>query len=292
MAFNVDTFRSHFAKHDDFAKTSKFDVRIIAPPGLEINASDLRFQCEATELPGYTVNTVDGRYYGVANPVATFPTFADLTLTFVCTGDFWEKKLFDRWMNLVIPINNYNPNYKDSYTSPKIEINQFSEVSTENAGLGIARDSKTAAPGSLGIARDTSAANFGSLGIDEKAARARAAVPIYEPTSVIYKVSFFGAFPTAIAPMNMNWADDSIHRLAVTFRYEYWITGELEQSSRPRLESPMPAPRPQQNRTPTASGSTPPVIDQRPASLPQTTPPPFRGGGGGRFAGGGASGGW
>jgi len=245
MAFNVSQFRDHFAKHDDFAKTSKFDVRVTAPSGLGLDASDLRFQCETTELPGYTVNTVDGRYYGVANPVASFPTFADLTLTFVCSGDFWEKKLFDKWINLVIPINNYNPNYKDTYTSPKITINQFSESENSN-----------------------------------------------NTASIIYNVSFFEAFPTAIAPMNMNWADDGIHRLVVTFRYEYWVTGDLEQSSRPRLESPMPAPRPQQNRTPTASGSTPPVIDQRPASLPQTTPPPFRGGGGGRFAGGGASGGW
>ena len=174
MAFNVSQFRDHFAKHDDFAKTSKFDVRVTAPSGLGLDASDLRFQCETTELPGYTVNTVDGRYYGVANPVASFPTFADLTLTFVCSGDFWEKKLFDKWINLVIPINNYNPNYKDTYTSPKITINQFSESENSN-----------------------------------------------NTASIIYNVSFFEAFPTAIAPMNMNWADDGIHRLVVTFRYEY-----------------------------------------------------------------------
>ena len=110
MAFNINQFRDHFAKHDDFAKTSKFDVRITAPTRLDLDATDLRFQCETTELPGYTVNTVDGRYYGVASPVASFPTFGDLTLTFICSGDFWEKKLFDKWLNLVIPFNtSYNP---------------------------------------------------------------------------------------------------------------------------------------------------------------------------------------
>lgn len=253
MPFNVDTFRSHFAKHDDFAKTSKFDVRIISPQGLGINASDLRFQCEATELPGYSVNTVDGRYYGVANPVASFPSFADLTLTFICAGDFWEKKLFDRWMNLVIPINNYNPNYKDAYTSPKIEINQFSEISTQLTGLGVTRDSRTAAPGSLGIARDTAAANFGSLGIDEKAARARSVAPIYEPAAVIYKVSFFGAFPTSIAPMAINWGDDGIHRLAVTFRYEYWSTADIQDMSNSGMQKLSFAP------PVSSSGSTPPT---------------------------------
>lgn len=190
MAFNVNQFRDHFAKHDDFARTSKFDVRIAAPPGLELSASDLRFQCEATELPGYTVNTVDGRYYGVANPVASFPTFADLTLTFVCAGDFWEKKLFDRWMNLVIPVNDYNPRYKIDYVSPKIEINQFAEfASTSNSA------------------------------------------------QVIYNVQFYEAFPTAIAPLSLNWSDDGIHRLAVTFRYEYWTSDKNSGSTSPSIGS-------------------------------------------------------
>ncbi len=207
MAFSVNQFRNHFAKHNDFAKTSKFDVRITAPSGLGLDASDLRFQCETTELPGYTVNTVDGRYYGVANPVASFPSFADLTLTFICAGDFWEKKLFDRWMNLVIPINNYNPNYKDTYTSPKIVINQFSEVANQN-----------------------------------------------NTASVIYCVSFFGAFPTAIAPMNMNWADDGIHRLAVTFRYEYWSTADIQSMSNSGMQKLTVAP------SVPSSGSTPPTV--------------------------------
>jgi hypothetical protein len=219
MAFSVNQFRDHFGKHNDFAKTSKFDVFVVAPSGLGLSATDLRFQCESTELPGYTVNTVDARYYGVANPVASFPNFGDLTLTFVCAGDFWEKKLFDRWMNLVVPINNYNPNYKDTYTSPKIEINQYSEVANQ--------DGNTA--------------------------------------PVIYKVAFFEAFPTVIAPMNMNWADDGIHRLAVTFRYEYWSTGDLEQSMRPNLTG---APT-QITRTSSASGSTPPVTDGRSTTIPQ-----------------------
>lgn len=220
MAFSVNQFRDHFAKHNDFAKTSKFDVRITAPSGLGLDATDLRFQCEATELPGYTVNTVDGRYYGVANPVASFPTFADLTLTFVCSGDFWEKKLFDRWMNLVIPINNYNPNYKENYTAPKIVINQFSEIAGEN----------NTAP-------------------------------------VIYKVSFFEAFPTSIAPMAVNWGDDAIHRLAVTFRYEYWITGDLEQATRQAADgAPVTKPQPTVTTGGGSSGSTPPIVGRQPTS--------------------------
>lgn len=242
MAFNINQFRDHFAKHDDFAKTSKFDVRITAPTRLGLDATDLRFQCETTELPGYTVNTVDGRYYGVSSPVASFPTFGDLTLTFICSGDFWEKKLFDKWLNLVIPFNtSYNPNYRIAYLAPSLEINQFAEATTQ-----------------------------GVEGEDDR--------PI-----IMYKVQFYNIFPTSIAPMNLNWADDGIHRLAVTFRYEYWLTGDLERAVYKDGRTPS-------NPSQPASGSQPPVTDQRPSSRPQTTQPPFQGGGGGGFAGGGASG--
>jgi hypothetical protein len=202
MAFSVSEFRNHFSRHNEFAKTSKFDVFVTAPPGLGMSAADLRFQCETTELPGYTVNTVDGRYYGVANPVASFPTYADLTLTFVCAGDFWEKKFFDRWMNLVIPFNNYNPNYKDNYTAPKIEINQYSEVASGDSAGGAGPS------GTAGV-------NFGeTTSIVTPSSAGSASTAVTAP--IIYKVSFFGAFPTSIAPMNVNWGDDGIHRLAVT----------------------------------------------------------------------------
>jgi hypothetical protein len=239
MAFNVTEFRNHFAKHNDFAKPSKFDVRISPPPGLGLNTADLRFQCEATELPGYSINTVDARYYGVSSFIASFSTFADITLTFICAGDFWEKKLFDRWMHLIVPINDYNPNYKDVYTSPKIIINQFSEVASES----------NSAP-------------------------------------IIYNASLFGAFPVNIAPLSVNWAEDGVHRLAVTFKYEYWITGDLEKVSRPPVDRPTEPPR---VSAPAAAGGTLPVIENKPVSVPQNKPLPLKPGGG-SFAGGGASG--
>ena len=254
MAFNINQFRDHFANHDDFAKTSKFDVRVTAPNRLGLDATDLRFQCETTELPGYTVNTVDGRYYGVASPVASFPTFGDLTLTFICSGDFWEKKLFDKWLNLVIPFNtSYNPNYREAYLAPSLEINQFSEYGD--------------LPPASELRNETAVA-----GIDDR-------------PKILYKVQFFNIFPTAIAPMSLNWADDGIHRLAVTFRYEYWLTGDLERAVYKDGRTPSKPSQP-------ASGSQPPVTEQRPSSKPQTTqpPPPFKGGEGGQFGGGGASG--
>jgi hypothetical protein len=39
-----------------------------------------------------------------------------------------------------------------------------------------------------------------------------------------YITTLFGAFPIAIAPQPLNWADDRIHELQVTFHYNKWRT--------------------------------------------------------------------
>ena len=181
--FSPNDFLNNFAKHKDFAKISKFQVEITRPPGFvagDVDFRDLKFQCEAAELPGYNINTVDARIYGVAAPVASFASFNDITLTFICAGDLWEKKLFDYWMNLIVPMNNYHLRYKDEYVS-KINIKQYFEAASSS---GAAQPS--------------------------------------------YIVSLWNAFPITLSPLTLNWGDDGIHRLSVTFKYDYWSTNNTE----------------------------------------------------------------
>ncbi len=198
--FKVSDFLSHFNKHQDFARTARFEVRIAPPAGIpDLATYDLRFQCEATELPGYALNVADNRYYGVGVPIAANPTaFGDITLNFICAGDMWEKKLFDRWINGVIPINNYNPRYKDQYISSQIEICQFDGVATSD-----------------NLATQTS--------------------------KKVYSAILFSAFPVSIGTLSLNWADDGIHRLPVTFRYDYWLPKNLDDPKRAPNGSTPPA---------------------------------------------------
>lgn len=191
MPFKVNEFLSHFDSHFDFAKVAKFEVRITPPAGLNVQTIDLRFQCEAAEIPGFTVNSVDNRRYGIPEPVAAFGTFSDITLTFMCAGDMWEKKLFDKWLNLVIPFNRYNLNYKDTYTSPRIEVVQFSE------------------------------SNF--IRTDPNSPENEEIVPARSYIATIYD-----AYPITVAPLQLNWGDDAVHRLAVTFKYNYWTTYDIQ----------------------------------------------------------------
>ena len=75
------------------------------------NASISRYlalQCEAAELPGKTLLTQDSRIYGPGFKVPYQTQYGDTSLTFLCTNDFYERKLFDRWMEAIQPTDTNN----------------------------------------------------------------------------------------------------------------------------------------------------------------------------------------
>lgn len=123
----VDNFISHYDKHKEFSRASKFDVDIFLPDSLVSvlpNPSGLKFQCETAELPGYNFDTIDGRVYGAPYAIAARPTFQDLRLTFICTGDLWEKKFFDSWQEFIMPKTDFLPRYRIEYVA-NIEVRQY-----------------------------------------------------------------------------------------------------------------------------------------------------------------------
>jgi hypothetical protein len=121
MAFNVNNFISHFSGHEEFSKSSKFEVQIFAPASFgPFDTSGLSLQCETAELPGYNINTVEGRVYGASYAVAQNPVYNEISLTFICAGDLWEKQFFDAWMDFIMPKQQYGytPEYYTNYVAP------------------------------------------------------------------------------------------------------------------------------------------------------------------------------
>jgi len=106
-------------QEDEFAKTS--------------NSSTTRYlalQCEAAELPGKTFQTADVKIYGPIFKVPYQTMYADTTLTFLCTNDFYERKLFDRWMECIHPSDTNNlrfPKGANSRFLTQIKIIQYDE---------------------------------------------------------------------------------------------------------------------------------------------------------------------
>jgi hypothetical protein len=72
---------------------------------------NLALQCEAAELPGKTIITADAKVYGPTYKVPYQTQYGDTSLTFLCTNDFYERKLFDRWMEAIMPTDTNNMRY-------------------------------------------------------------------------------------------------------------------------------------------------------------------------------------
>jgi hypothetical protein len=95
----TDAVNSFFGKKpgDEYSQTS--------------NSSTTRYlslQCESAELPGKTLQTADVKIYGPTFKVPYNTQFTDTTLTFVCTNQFYERKLFERWMEAIQPSDTNN----------------------------------------------------------------------------------------------------------------------------------------------------------------------------------------
>jgi hypothetical protein len=71
----------------------------------------LSMQCETAELPGITLQTQDAKIYGPTFKVPYQTQYTETTLGFLCTNDFYERKLFDRWMEAIMPSDTNNLRY-------------------------------------------------------------------------------------------------------------------------------------------------------------------------------------
>jgi hypothetical protein len=168
MSFSPNLFLSHMKSKDGPAKPSRFEVVIPipdyinkfvpnniienllnlpnaifgtvseaigsvtgqAPVGSNATLSRyLALQCESAELPGRTILTQDAKVYGPTYKVPYQSQYNEITLTFLCTNEFWERKLFDRWLEAIMPSDTNNlrfPKGAQTYMTP-IKVIQYDD---------------------------------------------------------------------------------------------------------------------------------------------------------------------
>ena len=170
MSFSPNLFLSHMKSKDGPAKPSRFEVVIPLPTYISnfipnnlieniLNAPNsifgsiteaigsaiggnpnpsanptlsryLALQCETAELPGRTLLTQDAKIYGPGFKVPYGSQYGEISLGFICTNEFWERKLFDRWLEAIHPSDTNNVRFpKDEstrYMTP-IKIIQYDD---------------------------------------------------------------------------------------------------------------------------------------------------------------------
>jgi hypothetical protein len=221
-----DAFLAHAAVHADFAKPSKFAVLIYQPAGMIsggilggligqtkvtqflgpiINTTGLTLQCDQAVLPGYSINTVEQKVFGAPFSIAANPgDYQPLELQFISMGDMWERKFFEDWMEFIMPKGTKRSGAR-SLTDMGVAL--VSEVTGLSSGLRNAR-----AAGST-LYRDEYISTIQVISFHETGI----------PNA---RYTFEECFPVAVAPSQLNWGDDGITRVNVTFKYTNWSREE------------------------------------------------------------------
>lgn len=88
----------------------------------------LALQCESAELPGKTLQTADVKIYGPTFKVPYQTQYQEITLNFICTNEFFERKLFERWMEAIMPTDTNNMRFPKGFGSG---ANRYSGYYTE-----------------------------------------------------------------------------------------------------------------------------------------------------------------
>ena len=120
MPYNVDKFAASIAAKG-LASPNKFQVEFSSVPGKALvgggTVEDLNLMCESAVLAGRSIQSLLDRQYGLNREIAyNGPTYTPITLTFLCSTHFREKKIFDRWNNMIVDISNgYDVAYYHHY---------------------------------------------------------------------------------------------------------------------------------------------------------------------------------
>lgn len=90
----------------------------------------LALQCEAAELPGKALMTQPVTIYGPQFEVPYLASYSETSLTFICTNEFYERKLFDKWLEAITPNDTNNVRFakgKDTSFMTNIKIVQYDD---------------------------------------------------------------------------------------------------------------------------------------------------------------------
>ena len=108
MPYNVNSFTAAI-KAKGLASPNKFSVTFTKIPGGIMGGNsveELNVMCESVSLAGRSVQSLLDRQYGLNREVAyNGPTYTPISMSFLCSGDFAEKRIFDKWNNKCVNIS-------------------------------------------------------------------------------------------------------------------------------------------------------------------------------------------
>ena len=154
---SIDDLKATIGKRGGIAKTNRFAI-FMSPPDsslLNINIQDIGISlisgtfnakslindprdigllCESCSIPGRQIQTMEHSYFRQAVKVPNNYINEDVTFTFLLTNDYYMKKMFDKWSQLIIDPESYKLNYNGVYQRD-ITIQQLNEKNVPVYGI-------------------------------------------------------------------------------------------------------------------------------------------------------------
>ena len=176
------------------AKTNRFKVLIVIPTilGTSNDATEtLSLLCETAELPGKTLQTADVKIYGPTYKVPYQKQFQDISLTFLCSVNGFERTIFDRWIDYIMPTQTSNLRFRNDYLT-SIKILHLNDADSLSINTFTDEENRNVAIDDIG-------------------------------GTTIKEVHLDDAFPLGYAAQQLNWGDDGFQKLTVQFAYRRFI---------------------------------------------------------------------
>jgi hypothetical protein len=158
---SINDLKSAIAKHGGVASPNRFAVYMTPPAqtllNLDIQGSlgaalsgnfkvgnllndprDIALLCESCNMPGRIITTLEYQSIRQAQKIPNGYINEDVTFSFILTQDYYMKKMFDKWMGIVIDLQKYRAQYQKNYTTDVI-IHQLDKNNIPIYGVKLKR---------------------------------------------------------------------------------------------------------------------------------------------------------
>ena len=154
---SIDNLKAVIGKRQGLAKTNRF-LTVFTPPtqallnldpmdvvgrfangtfnarSLISDPRDIAFLCEATSIPGRSINTLDFQAEKETIKMPNGYIDDDVQMTFLLTNDYYMKDMFETWISSIIDTENYVLGYKKNYQTD-IVIQQLNSADKNVYGI-------------------------------------------------------------------------------------------------------------------------------------------------------------
>ena len=135
---SIDNLKSTLNKRKGLAKPNRFAIYMTPPEAALLNIDieqiavsllsksfnakslindprDVNILCDSCAIPGKQITTFEHSHFRQEIKIPNSYLFEDIDFSFLLTNDYYVKKMFDTWTNLVIDPVTYKRNYPSVY---------------------------------------------------------------------------------------------------------------------------------------------------------------------------------